>query len=133
MGTSNRTSQTLERPRKRTTIQWSSGTNLLSGLWLLAAPFVLGYSDVGAALSNDLIVGIVVMTLAAIRAARPAQGPGMSWTNALLGAWLVIAPFLLGYGDLGAAVANDIIVGLVVLTVGSVSALATRGLHRTTQ
>lgn len=33
---------------------------LILGLWLIAAPFVLGYSHISAAMFNDVIVGIVV-------------------------------------------------------------------------
>ncbi len=35
------------------------------GIWLLAAPFVIGYSDTGAAVANDIIVGVIVLILAA--------------------------------------------------------------------
>ncbi|MCL6450535.1 MAG: SPW repeat protein [Acetobacteraceae bacterium] len=33
---------------------------MVLGLWLIAAPFVLGYSRLTTALWNDVIVGIVV-------------------------------------------------------------------------
>ena len=33
---------------------------LVLGLWLIAAPFVLGYSGVSTAMFNDVIVGIAV-------------------------------------------------------------------------
>ncbi|MBE7467696.1 MAG: hypothetical protein DPW09_36245 [Anaerolineae bacterium] len=35
------------------------------GVWLVVSPFVLGYSTVTAALWNDIIVGAVVIVLAA--------------------------------------------------------------------
>lgn len=49
-------------------VRWSSGTNIAAGLWLLAAPFVLGYSATAAAVTNDIIVGLVVLTLGAVSA-----------------------------------------------------------------
>ena len=38
----------------------ASGVNLLAGIWLIIAPFLLGYSDQAAPLWNDIIVGIIV-------------------------------------------------------------------------
>jgi hypothetical protein len=61
------------------------------------------------------------------------MNPSLSWTNALLGLWLVVAPFVLGYGvaveaealatagavgGAQAAMWNDIIVGVIVLVLG---------------
>jgi hypothetical protein len=42
-----------------------SWVNVIAGLWLVAAPFVCGYSDVAPARWNDMIVGIVIAALAA--------------------------------------------------------------------
>jgi SPW repeat len=95
-----------------------------------------------AALWNDVLVGIVVAVLAVARLARPLMNPSLSWTNALLGLWLVVAPFVLGYGvaveaealatagavgGAQAAMWNDVIVGVIVLVLGAWSALSTRG------
>jgi len=33
---------------------------VLAGIWLIIAPFVLGYSDTTSALWNDIVLGIVV-------------------------------------------------------------------------
>jgi hypothetical protein len=90
---------------------------------LIAAPIVLGYSDLMAAVWNDVIVGLVVLSFAWYRTARPAQAVWLSWTNALLGAWLIIAPFTLGYSDVMAGVWNDVVVGLIVLSLAIWSAV----------
>jgi hypothetical protein len=39
--------------------------NMAAGLWLLAAPFVLGFSAVAVAAANSIAVGTLVMALAA--------------------------------------------------------------------
>ncbi len=39
---------------------WEEWTNLCIGLWLIAAPYALGFSTVQVATWNHLIVGIVV-------------------------------------------------------------------------
>lgn len=85
---------------------------------------MLGYSAIAAAVSNAIIVGLLVLGLAWYRTANPARAVSASWTNAVLGGWLIAAPFVLGYSATSTAVTNDIIVGLVVLTLGVVSAVA---------
>lgn len=109
-------------------VRWTSGTNIAAGVWLLAAPFVLGYGGITAAVTNSIVVGLVVLSLAWYRTANPSRTMGASWTNALLGGWLIVAPFVLGYSATTAAVTNDIIIGLVVLSLGTASALAGRRL-----
>ena len=47
-------------PSRMTAASW---TNVVLGLWLIAAPFVLGYSGTAAPLWNDIIVGVVVAAL----------------------------------------------------------------------
>lgn len=36
---------------------------VLAGLWLIIAPFVLGYSSVRNALWNDLVLGTIVLAI----------------------------------------------------------------------
>lgn len=100
-------------PQERGQIRGASGINLAIGIWLIIAPFVL--ATTGAALVNDVAVGIVIAALAAVRIARPAAATKpASWVNAVLGAWLIVAPFALGYIS-QAAFWNDILVGVAVL------------------
>lgn len=41
------------------------------------------------------------------------------WINFILGLWLIISPFLLGYSDVRPAMWNQIIVGILVLIFSS--------------
>lgn len=43
---------------------WTSWVGVFLGVWLVVAPFVLGYSAVTNALWNDMIAGIAVAVLA---------------------------------------------------------------------
>lgn len=113
----------------RSTVKGVSGTNIAAGLWLIAAPFILAYTGVTAAMWNAILVGLAVLALAWIRVAKPLQNEGASWTNVALGVWLLIAPFALGYTATAAAMTNDIIVGLIVAGLGTWSALASRDYH----
>jgi hypothetical protein len=106
-------------------IYWDSGVNIFLGLWLIVAPFLLGYSDTAAPLWNDIILGVAIALLAAIRVFGALKTPSVSWTNVVLGAWLVVAPFILGYSGLTGALWNDILIGLLVIILGWRSATAT--------
>lgn len=104
----------------------ASGANLLLGLWLIAAPFVLTYTAANAR-GNDVIFGIIIATIAAVRVFGAYRSAWLSWINVVLGAWLIIAPFVLGYGGHTHPMWNDVIVGILVAAFGVWSALATHG------
>src|SRR5579871_5878560 len=102
----------------------ASTLNILAGLWLIISPFILAFSSLPIALWDTLIVGIVVVILAWIRAANPERMVGLSWINILLGLWLIISPFVLNYSDAVRASWNDVILGIIVLVLGAWSAFA---------
>ncbi len=61
-----------------TQVRWASGLNIVLGAWLITAPFTLGYSEVMAAVWNDVVVGLIVLSLAiwsAVAGSRAAGGP----------------------------------------------------------
>lgn len=105
-------------------VRVASGLNIILGAWLIIAPFVLAFSDM-VALWDSIIVGAVVLILAWIRMANPMSAPGISWVNAILGIWLIVAPFVLGFTAMAGSMWNNIIVGVVVAVLGAWSALAT--------
>jgi SPW repeat-containing protein len=92
----------------------ASGINIIFGIWLIIAPFVLGYTRVEVAMWNDIILGIAVAIIAFIRTMGTGQAPA-SWVNIVLGIWLIIAPFVLAYGNNPTPRWNDIIVGILVV------------------
>jgi membrane-bound ClpP family serine protease len=104
----------MARTNERTTLRSLSGVNFLAGLWLLAAPFVLGYSATVTARNNDLLLGTIIVVLAVIGLSMTEE----SWSrvlNIIAGLWLIVAPFILGYASVTTATWNSIVVGLVVL------------------
>lgn len=42
------------------TLDWITA---VAGLWLVLAPFILGYSSVGVALWNDIIAGVIILAI----------------------------------------------------------------------
>jgi len=45
-------------------LTWMAWVTVALGVWLIIAPFVLGYSNIIVALWNDVIVGVLVAVLA---------------------------------------------------------------------
>jgi hypothetical protein len=115
---------TVPTPRSEAT-RVASTLNVLAGIWLIISPFALGFTPLPAALWNTLIVGIVVVVFAGIRAGNPALYPALSWLNLLLGVWLIISPFLLRYAADHTPLGNNVILGIIVGVLGIWSALAT--------
>ncbi len=99
-----------------------SSLNIIAGIWLIIAPWVLRYGFVRPTW-NDVILGIAIALVAAVRVSGTYRYPQLSWANVLLGIWLIVAPFVLGYGP-NPAVWNDIILGIIVIVLGAWSAIA---------
>jgi len=58
---------------------WEEYTNLVLGLWLIAAPFVLGFTNLAGPMWNQIIVGLLIggVALAAtVKKATPTAGHG---------------------------------------------------------
>ncbi len=70
------------------------------GVWLMAAPAVLGYG--GAASTSQRIAGPIVAAIAVVamtEATRP-----LRWANLVTAAWLVVAPAVVAHDGTAAAV-----------------------------
>ncbi len=91
--------------------QWHDAVNVLLGLWLVISPWLLGYTAESMAAWNAWVPGVII-AVAAI-AALTAFHEWEEWVNALLGVWLVISPWILGYAAVAAAMWNHVIVGIV--------------------
>lgn len=105
----------------------ASGLNILAGLWLIISPFVLGYSALRGTMWNDIIVGIIVAVVAAVKIFRGRDLPWLSWINVVLGIWLILSPFIFGNASDTRVLYNEIIVGIIVAVLAAWSALGARG------
>lgn len=89
---------------------WEDMVGAVLGLWLLASPWVLDYSEMTAT-QNAVVVGFLLIvtefvTLSIFRVWE-------EWINVILGAWLVVSPWVLGAALVPTV--NFVIVGLLVL------------------
>jgi hypothetical protein len=57
---------------------WKEWVNVILAAWLIASPWILGYSGVGAAFYNQLVVGLLVGVLALWLAATTTNGSGLA-------------------------------------------------------
>lgn len=97
--------------------KWQDGVNLLLAIWLFISSWVLGFTP-GAAVSaavawNAWIAAIVigVFAIAALVKARPWE----EWINLIVGAWVFISPWVLGYYITNtAALWNSLVIGALV-------------------
>lgn len=114
-------------------VKVASALNFLLGLWVLAAPFTLGYSvynlgpvGLSRAMYTDIIVGVLVAIIAAIRFLFAPRQDWLSWAIMLLGAYLVLSPFIWAYAYYGYAAGSDVFGGALIAWIAIWCALATR-------
>jgi hypothetical protein len=102
-----------------------SWTIFALGLWLIVAPFALRYAGETAPTSEQVILGILIAALALWRArmTEPPSMAGVSWLLVAAGAWVLLAPFVLGYAGASLVVYNHVVVGALVLVLGLCQAL----------
>lgn len=100
--------------------RWQDWVMLIFGVWLITSPFWMsGYMSAGSiAAWNSYISGVAVVAFAwtALATARSWE----EWLALVLGFWLLLAPFILGfYGAQTGAAWNEMVLG-VLLVIDSV-------------
>jgi hypothetical protein len=94
--------------------RWQDVVILVLGFWLVISPFVMQYPELaGIAALNSYVFGCSLMLFAAIALYRPQMWE--EWINLVLGIWLLLAPFVLGFRGDTAALANHLLVGVLVV------------------
>lgn len=104
----------MDTEQRKSTARGLGVANLVLGLWLIISPFILGYST--GAITNSVILGIIVAILAIIRLSAPSQS-WASWLNGVAGLWLILAPFIFNFMS-PAVLWNELIVGVIVAALG---------------
>jgi hypothetical protein len=101
-------------------MRWISWVTFVVGLWLIAAPFALGYSGTFQAASNDVGLGVLIVA-SSLWLAFKADAPGwLNWALMLFGVWTIAAPFALGYSSTTNAMMNDVAAGAIVVALAIV-------------
>jgi hypothetical protein len=85
--------------------------NIVLAILLFISPWVIGFSPDKAAAWNAWIVGVVIAVLAI--AALSAFAVWEEWINLLLGLWLIISPWVLGFASDIHAMWTSVILGII--------------------
>ena len=104
-------------------IKFATGVNFLAGAYMLVASFIAAHNAAGRISGG--VLGVVVMVLSSL-VYGDARPPRANWANALIGAWFVVAPWILRYSDSHPWTLNSIIVGLIILACSVWSGAASR-------
>jgi hypothetical protein len=84
------------------------------GVWLFFSPFwMTSYGSLTSVPTwNSCIFGALVAIFALGALAEEKRWE--EWLNAVIGLWLVLSPFVLGFHEAGAAAWNPIVVGILI-------------------
>jgi hypothetical protein len=93
--------------------RWQDWLDLVAAAWLFISPWVLGFATDDRAGWNAWIIGAGIFLLALAALASPAA-PGPEWANVVLGVWLFVSPWALGYTSTQAGSWNAWVVGVIV-------------------
>lgn len=99
------------------TIRWQDWINVLLGFWLVVSPWGLDYSLNNAATANAHGLGATIIIFNIISACRLID-EGQEIFNILLGTWLILSPYSLGFATEKAAAINVILVGAAIMSLG---------------
>jgi len=92
--------------------RWQDWVNLILGVWLFITPFLglVAVTSLGA--WNSYVFGVIIAGFSIWALVQPRAWE--EWINLVIGVWLIIAAFLLGFETNGAGMWNHIIVGIIV-------------------
>ncbi|MER5935597.1 SPW repeat protein [Streptomyces sp. NPDC002054] len=92
---------------------------LITGLYLAASPWIAGFSGLGPLAVNNLITGLAFCVCMSGLGSAYERTHAMAWTAVALGAWTIIAPWVIaGEMDTTRSVVSNVITGGVALCLG---------------
>src|SRR5262245_59550829 len=104
------------RPLKEVVMEWRNERtcdviNLILGAFLLISPWVVGF-DSGVQTQNGVICGIIIAVLSI--AALSAFTEWEEWLNLIVGLWVLVSPWVLGFASATHATWTHVIIGFLV-------------------
>lgn len=114
--------------------KWQDWGALVLGILLIAAPWIFGTATTHALIVwNAGIVGLALVFSTLWTFAQSSvsvtQWGSIAWLQLILGAWLIIAPWLLGFAAIGTAAWTAWIVGILVVFIAVWKVLEVRCLR----
>lgn len=93
---------------------WFTG---LLGILMAIAPWAFGFTDNTSALWTSIALGVFLFLLSVVEAYQKGQAMWEYWLAGLVGLVAILAPFVLGFSTLTAAMWSMIILGGLALVV----------------
>jgi hypothetical protein len=90
--------------------------NLLLGAFLLFSPWMFGFAA-GAETQNAVICGIIIVVLSL--AALAAFAEWEEWLNLIVGLWVLVSPWVLGFANT-TAMTIHVLVGIAVAVIAAI-------------
>ncbi len=91
---------------------WARLHNILLGLWLIASPGIFPESYGAGVSTNNRVLGPIVLACAVVGLHEALRG--VRWVNLAIGVWLLLAPWVLGYGA-ALPIVNNMITGALLI------------------
>jgi hypothetical protein len=92
--------------------------NLILGAFLFFTPWIFGYSGSAHITQNAMISGIIIVVLAI--AALSAFAVWEEWLNLILGLWVLVSPWALGFHTNTKAMTVNVVVGILVAVLAAI-------------
>jgi SPW repeat len=95
------------------------GLALLTGLYVAASPWIVGFSATGPLTNCNVFAGIAVAFLAYGFATSLDRAHGMTWTLPVLGVWLIVSPWVLhGFALSTGMIWSNVVAGALLTFLG---------------
>jgi SPW repeat len=96
-----------------------NGLGLLAGLYLAISPWVVGFQNLTPLVVSNELTGLVLIALAFGLTTAYGRLHGLAWVIPVLGAWTIVAPWVIRGGvSTAPAVTNNITIGAICLLLG---------------
>lgn len=100
------------------------------GLVLIVSPYLFGYSIDATALWTSLITGAILIVASIFEGVAADKERWEYWVVGIMGVGAILAPFVLGFSALTAALWTLVIVGLVTILVAGAKLFPWRTQYR---
>jgi membrane-bound ClpP family serine protease len=94
-------------------VHWEAWCSWLLGIWLCISPGLLQFGNEGTATFAAVITGVVLICIEIVTVSTFRWWE--EWINVVIGVWLIVAPWILGFDLNRTATANFVVVGSVVV------------------
>ncbi|WP_052849437.1 SPW repeat protein [Streptomyces avicenniae] len=101
------------------------GPVFLAGLYAAISPWILHFNNAHPDLTvNNLVMGLAVAVLGLGLSRAPDRMYGLSHAIVLIGAWLIVSPWIVGNSPDAGIIVSNIVVGGIIALLGLASAAA---------